>query len=46
MSVAEPASMLSLLVTLVLAGVVFRERIAGRILPTVLMIAGAWMLLC
>ncbi len=44
-SVAEPASMLSLLVTLVLAGLVFRERIVGRIVPTLLMIAGAWMLL-
>jgi hypothetical protein len=44
-SVAEPASMLSLLVTLVLAGVVFRERIGPRFLPTLLMIAGAWLLL-
>jgi bacterial/archaeal transporter family protein len=44
-SVAEPASMLSLLVTLVLAGAVFRESIASRILPTLLMIAGAWALL-
>ncbi len=44
-STAEPASMLSLLVTLVLAGIVFRERVASRFLPTLLMIAGAWMLL-
>jgi len=44
-SVAEPASMLSLLVTLALAGLVFRERIGRRILPTLLMIAGSWMLL-
>jgi bacterial/archaeal transporter family protein len=44
-SVAEPASMLSLLVTLVLAGAVFRESIASRILPTLLMIAGAWAVL-
>ncbi len=44
-SVAEPASMLSLLVTLALARAVFRERVAGRVLPTLLMIAGAWMLL-
>ncbi len=44
-TVAEPASMLSLLVTLALAGVVFREPVASRLLPTLLMIAGAWMLL-
>ena len=44
-SVAEPASMVSLLVTLGLAWVVFRERVAGRVLPTLVMIAGAWMLL-
>ena len=44
-SVAEPASMLSLLVTLGLAWGVFRERVAGRVLPTLVMIAGAWMLL-
>jgi transporter family protein len=44
-SVAEPASMLSLLVTLGLAGIVLREPVAGRVLPTLLMIAGAWILL-
>ena len=44
-SVAEPASMLSLLVTLALAAVVYRERVARRIVPTLLMIAGSWVLL-
>lgn len=43
-SVAEPASMLSLLVTLALARLVFREPVAGRVLPTLFMIAGSWIL--
>ena len=43
-SIAEPASMLSMVVTVILAHFIFREKIRNRIIGVVIMIAGAWML--
>lgn len=43
-SVAEPASMLSVLVTLLLARRSFGERIGARMSAAVVMVAGAWCL--
>ena len=44
-SIAEPASMLSMIVTVVLAHFIFGEKIRNRIIAVIIMIAGAWMLL-
>ncbi|HUU26687.1 MAG TPA: DMT family transporter [archaeon] len=44
-SVAEPSTMLGLIVTVVLAHFVFRERIRERLVGAAIMIAGAWLLL-
>ncbi|MFP4168621.1 MAG: EamA family transporter [Desulfonatronovibrionaceae bacterium] len=43
-SVAEPLSMLGILVTLVLSSIVFREKIGFRLIGASIMIAGAWIL--
>lgn len=43
-SVAEPASMLSMIVTVVLAHYIFGEKIRDRIIAVFIMIAGAWLL--
>jgi transporter family protein len=43
-SVAEPASMLSMIVTVVLAGILLKEKIKQRLVAVLIMIAGAWML--
>ncbi len=44
MSVAEPASMLGLVVTVVLARLIFREDIRGRLVGVSVMLAGVWLL--
>lgn len=44
-SIAEPASMLSVLVTLVLARRAFGEQIGKRLVAAVIMLAGAWLLM-
>ena len=44
-SVAEPLTMLSLLITVVIAKYVFKERIKERLLGAVIMIGGAWLLI-
>lgn len=44
-SVAEPASMLGMIVTVVLARLIFKEEIGRRLVAVVVMIAGAWLLL-
>ncbi len=43
-SVAEPASMLGMLVTLFFAGRVFKENVKDRLVAVVIMILGAWLL--
>lgn len=43
-SVAEPASMLSMVVTVVLARFFFGEKIRDRLVGVTIMIAGAWLL--
>ncbi|MBI2646766.1 MAG: EamA family transporter [Deltaproteobacteria bacterium] len=43
-SVAEPISMLSVVVTVILAHFMFREKIKSRLLAAVIMILGAWLL--
>jgi transporter family protein len=43
-SVAEPASMLSMIITVILAHFVFGEKILDRIVGVIIMIVGAWML--
>ncbi len=43
-SIAEPASMLSMMVTVILAHFIFREKIRDRIIGVVIMIVGAWLL--
>jgi len=43
-SIAEPLSMLSMLVTLFLAKNVFKEDIRKRIIGVIIMILGAWIL--
>ncbi|MFO7818311.1 MAG: EamA family transporter [Desulfovibrionales bacterium] len=43
-SVAEPMSMLGILVTLALSSIVFKEKIGYRFIGVCIMIAGAWML--
>jgi transporter family protein len=45
-SVAEPASMLGMIATVILARLVFREKIGRRLVAVIVMIAGAWLLLC
>lgn len=44
-SIAEPASMLSVLVTLFLARKAFNERIGKRLFAAAIMLAGAWLLM-
>jgi transporter family protein len=44
-SIAEPASMLSMIITVILAHFVFGEKIRDRIIGVIIMIAGAWMLM-
>jgi len=43
-SIAEPASMLGLIVTVVLAYFIFKEKIQERLIGVVIMIAGTWFL--
>jgi len=43
-SIAEPASMLGMIATVVLAHLILRERIRERLVGVVVMIAGAWLL--
>jgi transporter family protein len=43
-SIAEPASMLSMVVTVVLAGRIFRENIRQRLIGVSIMVAGTWLL--
>ena len=43
-SVAEPASMLSMIVTVTLAKFIFKEKIRDRMIGVAFMIAGAWFL--
>lgn len=43
-SIAEPASMLSMIVTVILAHFIFGEKIRDRIIGVVIMIIGAWLL--
>jgi bacterial/archaeal transporter family protein len=43
-SVAEPASMLGMIVTVILAYFIFREKIAQRLVGVAIMILGAWLL--
>lgn len=43
-SVAEPLSMLGILVTLALSGIIFREKIGYRLIGACIMIGGAWLL--
>lgn len=43
-SIAEPASMLSMIITVILAHYIFKESIKDRIIAVVIMIAGAWLL--
>ena len=43
-SIAEPASMLGMIVTVILAHFIFREKIASRLVGVVIMILGAWLL--
>jgi transporter family protein len=44
-SVAEPASMLGMIATVILAWLIFKEKIGRRLVAVVVMIAGAWLLL-
>lgn len=43
-SIAEPASMLSMIVTVILAHFIFGEKIRDRLVGVVIMILGAWLL--
>ncbi|OGG04627.1 MAG: hypothetical protein A3F83_00195 [Candidatus Glassbacteria bacterium RIFCSPLOWO2_12_FULL_58_11] len=43
-SVAEPASMLGLIITVLLAHYILREKIRERLLAAVILVAGAWLL--
>ena len=43
-SVAEPASMLGLIVTVLMAKYIFKENVSGRVGAVLVMIAGAWLL--
>lgn len=43
-SIAEPASMLSMIVTVILARFIFRENIRQRLIGVIIMIMGAWLL--
>ena len=43
-SIAEPASMLGLIVTVVLAYFILKERVRNRLIGVVIMIAGTWLL--
>jgi transporter family protein len=43
-SIAEPASMLSMIITVILAYFIFGEKIKDRIIAVVIMIVGAWLL--
>jgi len=43
-SIAEPASMLGMLVTVFLAGRIFKENIKERLIGVLIMIVGAWLL--
>ncbi|MDD2714957.1 MAG: DMT family transporter [Candidatus Wallbacteria bacterium] len=43
-SVAEPSSMLSMVVTVFLARLIFREEIRERLIGVIIMIIGAWVL--
>ncbi len=43
-SIAEPASMLGMIVTVILAHFIFREKVANRLVGVVIMILGAWLL--
>jgi transporter family protein len=44
-SVAEPVSMLGMIVTVILARLIFKEKIGRRLVAVTVMIAGAWLLL-
>jgi transporter family protein len=44
-SVAEPISMLGMIATVILARLIFKEKIGRRLVAVVVMIAGAWLLL-
>ena len=44
-SVAEPISMLGMIATVILARLIFKERIRRRLVAVIVMIAGAWLLL-
>ena len=44
-SAAEPASMLSMIATVILARLIFKEEIGRRLAAVIIMIAGAWLLL-
>lgn len=44
-SVAEPISMLGMIVTVILARLIFKEKIGRRLVAVIVMIAGAWLLL-
>ncbi len=43
-SIAEPASMLSLIITVGLSSIIFKEKIKNRVVGVLVMIAGAWLL--
>ncbi len=43
-SIAEPASMLGMIVTVILANVVFKEKIKDRLVAVLIMLVGAWLL--
>jgi len=43
-SIAEPASMLGMIVTVILAHFILREKIRDRLLGVVIMVGGAWLL--
>ncbi|MFW6324828.1 MAG: EamA family transporter, partial [Desulfovibrionales bacterium] len=43
-SVAEPASMLGMVVTVLLSGWIFKEKILDRLVGVLVMIAGTWLL--
>ena len=44
-SVAEPASMLGMIITLLLSKVILKETLGSRLLGAAIMVAGAWILL-
>lgn len=43
-SIAEPASMLGMIITVILAHFIFKKKIRDRLLGVVIMIVGAWLL--